>query len=66
MDFELAAGAAPADQVSAGIVSGNYFDVVGLGPVVGRRGPAGLMLSPARALSRLDFPTPVPPTRATT
>ncbi len=34
--------------------------------VVGRRADAGLTSPPARALSRLDLPTPVPPTRART
>ena len=35
-------------------------------PVVGRRALAGLTTSPASALSRLDLPTPVPPTKAST
>ena len=34
--------------------------------VVGRRTPAGLTVSPAIALSRLDLPTPVPPASAST
>src|SRR2546423_14961474 len=35
-------------------------------PVVGRRALAALTVSPARALSRLDLPTPVPPSQAST
>jgi predicted permease len=41
MTFTLAAGAENPTRVRTGIVSGNYFDVVGLEPVVGRLMRAG-------------------------
>ena len=48
------------------VVDGRLRDPGHRRVIVGRRAEARLTVSPASALSRLDLPTPVPPTRART